>query len=216
MNYFWHFQAFIVSPAFVLMLSSLIFLVLILFWYSNPVLALVSMVCIFLLATINLFILNLDYLGLVLLIIYGGAIAILFLFVLMLIDLKTFFYPTISLFFLCLIFPALLGSADVLMNIFNGFSELFELHYLLQVLQVRWRIVFLTDELLPVAFFFFNLYSIYLILVGLILLITLIGTVVLLRASLAAYLKVERLTSKSQATVFRTQISFFSQRLKNG
>jgi NADH-ubiquinone oxidoreductase chain 6 len=87
---------------------------------NNPVLAVVLLIITFVLSAIYLILMGINFIGITYIILYVGAIAVLFLFVIMMLNLKdkdlietssvtynNFFYSIISVFFLAFIFSSL-------------------------------------------------------------------------------------------------------------
>ncbi len=144
------------------------------FMSSNPMHSLLYLVLTFFSAASILLLLNIEFLGLLYLIIYVGAIAILFLFIIMMINVKNLirfnFYYTFFSIFIGLVFII----SPFYVNLYTTFNNINLFCSLSAVANI--------DLLSPSLIFGQILYNYYLsciLLAGLILLIALIGAIVL-------------------------------------
>jgi len=142
----------------------------------NPVESVLFLILCFCNAAASLFLFNAEFLGLIFIIIYVGAIAVLFLFVIMMLNLKSQKEEDNLLQMLFVIFVSFLAvlSTFLIGNIFktNSFSGL--------ISQIDLN--FLTDNLNNIDIFgqiLFNYYMSCFLLAGFILLIALVGSIVL-------------------------------------
>lgn len=88
----------------------------------NSVYSLLFLICLFVLGTILLFLMNITFLGLVFFMIYIGAIVVLFLFVIMMLDIKTSIVQKTSLEQA----PIALGNLALVFVFINFFLLVFE------------------------------------------------------------------------------------------
>jgi len=147
---------------------------------KNPVHSVFFLVLVFFSATALLILLQVDYLAMVLLIVYVGAIAVLFLFVIMLLNLKVIelqenFYRYLPLSgFLALIF--LVEVFLLLQREFNGFS-----FWLAGPDYFSWINIFVDfgTSLDKLSVLIYNYFFFLFILCGLLLLVAMIGDIVL-------------------------------------
>jgi NADH-quinone oxidoreductase subunit J len=82
-----------------LLLSHLIFSAVLVILAENPIHSIISLISAFCHASLTLFLFKVEFLGFCFLIVYVGAIAVLFLFVVMMLNIKTFTIKDIELFF---------------------------------------------------------------------------------------------------------------------
>lgn len=150
---------------------------------SSPIYAIIFLILIFCNTGFSLFFYNFDFFGLIFIIIYVGAIAVLFLFIIMMLNIKLKnnlfikeeknYFSKFSIFLLSLILGIVIGS--ILENVMNDdFLSLF--------LNKNNNILFFIDKFNNINVFgqyFYNFFNLFFILAGLILLVALIGAVVL-------------------------------------
>jgi NADH-ubiquinone oxidoreductase chain 6 len=138
----------------------------------------------FLAVTCLYILLGVEYVGLAYIIVYIGAIIILFLFVVMLIDIQIELqgFRKTRLFGL---FFSVVGLAEAVFIQEYFFPSYYSLKYsaLHQWTDITLRLVLLNDPVVPLSTLFYNHYFYYLILLGLLLLLVLIGVVIILRFS---------------------------------
>jgi len=161
---------------FLLNLATIISVVL-LFTTTHPIYAVLLLVLLFCEAAATLFIFNIEFLSLTFIVVYVGAIAVLFLFVVMMLNIKMvqqsilkniLFFVGVSTIFLSLIY-AIFKNIIINFDLFksNDFTSF----------QINWFDPLNNLELIGQVIF--NEYSICLIIVGLLLLVPLLGSIVL-------------------------------------
>jgi NADH-quinone oxidoreductase subunit J len=161
---------------FILNLATIISVIL-LFTTTHPIYSVLLLVLLFCEAAATLFIFNIEFLSLTFIVVYVGAIAVLFLFVVMMLNIKMVqqsilkniaFFGVVSLIFLSSLYSIF---KNIILNFdlfkMNDFSS-FQINYFdpLNNLELIGQIIF-------------NEYSICLIIVGLLLLVPLLGSIVL-------------------------------------
>lgn len=137
-----------------------------------------------------------EYIGLIFIIVSLGAIAILFLFVIMLFNYNQLQTNTIHLknifMFLILVFSftEIISFGNYLYPYSLGplWLEIYQNHLILET-NFLLHVLFRTDPVLYLAIYFFNFYFWYLIFLGLLLLLVLIGVVYILRDDLQTYIQ---------------------------
>lgn len=152
----------------------------------NPIYSILFMINILLLVALNLILLDIAYFGLLFIMVYVGAIVILFLFVVMMIPLKKIAqknttYLAISFYFLIFLFYLLVKY----INKYTVFAQGYFMLTTNNVHSVLNSNVFSAFEdtsymsLLKLGVVLFNYYYIYLFIVGFILLIVMVGSIFL-------------------------------------
>lgn len=151
---------------------------------NNPVHSILFLILVFCNISFILILLNVEFIAIIFLIVYVGAIAVLFLFVVMMLNLKlvvlqeTFWRYiivgiSVSLFLLIELFC-------IFKNINNNFFFFFNFKYYYFFLEKDWNFIYNTPtntELLGIYLYTYGFYPLFLI--GLILLIAIIGCIVL-------------------------------------
>lgn len=144
------------------------------FLSDNPVHSVLFLILAFCNASSILFLFNVDFLGVLFIIIYVGAIAVLFLFVVMMLNVKL--YSTQTSQYIPFIF---LGSLILLIQIFLNLSVIFDDH----IDNITFSVFGISlDNLSNIDIFGQGLYNYFLItflIAGLILLVAMIGAIVL-------------------------------------
>lgn len=152
----------------------------------NPVYSILFMVNILLLVALNLILLDIAYLGLIFIMVYVGAIVILFLFVVMMIPLKKISqknttYLAISFYFLVFLFYLLVRY----INRYTMFAQGYFISTTNNIHSITENNIFTVFEdtsnisLSKLGIILFNYYYIYLFVIGLILLIVMVGSIFL-------------------------------------
>lgn len=187
---------------FLLNLATVISVVL-LFTTTHPIYAVLLLVLLFCEAAATLFVFNIEFLSLTFIVVYVGAIAVLFLFVVMMLNIKMIqqsvlkniiFFGGVSLLFLgsiYSIFKNIIINFDLFKS--NDFSSF----------QINWFDPINNLELLGQIIF--NEYSICLIVVGLLLLVPLLGSIVLTldySGVLSNTITIRQLSRSSNTTAF--------------
>jgi len=175
--------------------SGVLSLLFFLFFVRNAIVSVLLVVCIFIISALCFIFFNALYISLVFIEVYIGAIAVLFLFVIMLTNkvytARYFFSTGFSLLVLALVVFEL--SFSVYLNFFGAGIFWFDLTYFMQLSgNLSYRLAAFSDPLAQLGFFFFNYYSFYLVGLGSLLLLVLVGIVLLLRDALGNTLVVDR------------------------
>lgn len=152
----------------------------------NPIFSILFMINILILISLNLILLDIAYLGLIFIMIYVGAIVILFLFIIMMIPLKKVTYSStvylaISFYFLFFLFFFLLKylnkfvlfSNNYFMNIKSKPHTLLNYDSFIIFEEIN------NFNLLRIGNMLFNNYYIFILIAGLILLVVMIGSIFL-------------------------------------
>lgn len=144
---------------------------------TSPIHAVISLILIFCDAAFILFNFGFDFLGLVFIIIYVGAIAVLFLFIVMMMNLKPLIKNKNSL-----------SNKFILVSIFIltfliyacfGFIYSFEDFFYNDFFISSYSLIDIFNTIDVFGIYFYNFFNIYFLLAGVILLIALIGAIVL-------------------------------------
>lgn len=152
----------------------------------NPIYSILFMVNILVLIALNLILLDIAYLGLIFIMIYVGAIIILFLFVVMMIPLKKVAHRNTT--YLAISFYFLLFLFYLLVKYINKYTLFANNYFMLSTDNVysaldNSNILALEDtsvvSLLKVGTILFNYYYIYLFIIGFILLVIMVGSIFL-------------------------------------
>lgn len=147
---------------------------------ANPIQSLLWLILVFLLSSVILIKLGSEFLAILLIVVYVGAISVLFLFVIMLLNIRKVelynyyinFLPIF--FFICLFF-----LLEVLNVIFNKNSIINIVDY--SIIDYHWiNSLYYTSNIEVIGFLFFDLYFYYFLFLSFILLIALLGTLMLL------------------------------------
>ena len=149
------------------------------FFQSNPIYSLLFLISTFLNFSIFLLVVGIEFIALLFLIIYVGAISILFIFILMMLNVKYLEinilkdYNIISFFFIFLLF-----TAEFI--IFWSSDFLFFEFYIIEFSYINWiDIYFSKSELESIGFVLYNFHFIDFLLSGIILLAVMISCIVL-------------------------------------
>ena len=164
---------------FLIIASYILFLSFGLLTFENPIYAIFLLVLVFFGASFLLIELNLFFLALMILIVYLGALIVLFLFVVMMLNIKSLelnrvinFFPFIFVFF----------SAFLLFVLSNGFS-FFDIEFtgsLLHLYSFDWQhIYYYRGSFFTLGFYLYTFGSIFLILGSVILLLAMLGAIIL-------------------------------------
>lgn len=174
----------------------------------NPIYSILFMVNILLLVALNLILLDIAYLGLIFIMIYVGAIIILFLFVVMMIPLKKIAqknttYLAISFYFLIFLFY-------LLVKYINKYTMFAQGYFMLTTNKVYSALdnnVFTIFEntsyisLLKLGVVLFNYYYIYLFIVGFILLVVMVGSIFLTNEQQGKFIRKQFNTIYRQSSI---------------
>jgi NADH-quinone oxidoreductase subunit J len=159
------------------------FLAIMVVFAANAVYAILFLIGTFLMVGFTFILVGAEYLGLVLMIVYVGAIAILFLFVLMLLDLRNLIHQRMSLTEMVLYIAAIILTTEYILYTFD-FGPFYLFNTSLELfLEVLGNNVLFIDPLLSISPTLFNLYFYYVGGCGLILLFVMLGVVLLLADS---------------------------------
>ncbi len=155
----------------------LIFCSILLFVSKNPVYAVLFLIVIFFISACTLILFNVDFISILFVIIYVGAIAVLFMFIVMMLDLKTNNFSSFDLY----IFTPLTVFIVLNLQIFffyNNSVFIFDKKFDLQ----RFSSCILTDSFSNIEIFgqcLYNYYIICFLLAGLVLLVAMLGAILL-------------------------------------
>jgi len=194
---------FLLNPTTLLLIVQTLFLMLIFLLFSvrNVLLSVLLLICLFLTVGFCFIFMDALYMALVFIIVYVGAIAVLFLFVIMLtnkIYTRSYGFWTTSMSLLSTVF-IIDNFLTSRLSIFSGDIFWFLLSFSNQVFgDFKIRFILGNDPLVVVGFYFFNYYSFYLLALGLLLVVVLVGIVLLLRSSLGNTLLVYRVVDVEQ------------------
>lgn len=143
------------------------------FFTTNIIFSLLNLICCFILSSLLLFSFGLDYFSLILINIYVGAISVLFLFVLMMLNIKNYYTYGHFFYFISLVSCITFFSLNFYFENFYQFFVLDSAQFTI------YRLLVLQNPIINVGIFFFfeNIY--YLILASFILFVAMLGSVVL-------------------------------------
>lgn len=174
----------------------------------NPIFSILFMMNVLLLVALNLILLDIAYLGLIFIMIYVGAIVILFLFVIMMLPLKKIahkstIYLAISFYFLFFLF-------FLILKFINKFS-LFSTSYFFLIKNNTYTLfdknIFImydstdNNNLLKIGDMIFNYYYIYLFIIGFILLIVMVGSIFLTNEQQGKFIRKQFNVSYRQSVI---------------
>lgn len=150
-------------------------------FFNNPIFSVLSLILVFIFNSILFLILGSDFLAVIILIIYVGAISILFLFVIMMFDirffeLENFFFkiPPLSFFFSIFFISIFLFFNDLVI------FEIFYLNFSFFLEIYNWFFIFFFENnVISLGVFLFNYFSLSIILLGIILLLSMVGCITL-------------------------------------
>jgi NADH-quinone oxidoreductase subunit J len=199
---------------FFLILFTSIFVILV----ENPVQSVLFLILSFLNSSLLLFIIGIEFISFIFVIVYVGAIAVLFLFVIMMLNIgpiETFskkFFISKRFFFTLIFFISLF-------YIFNNFLIYFYLNldffynFNSWIVLVHWNdLFFLKSDIFGLGLLLYNVYFFPFILSGFLLLISMVGTIVLTLDSFLNFQKIEELRTKKQIIslqIYRINKVFF-------
>jgi NADH-quinone oxidoreductase subunit J len=174
---------------FLLLLSAFCFIL-----TQNTIYATLWLIFIYILTAVLFINLNVSYLGLIFLMVYVGAIAILFLFIVMMLPLKTLekensIYMTFGLFFLCIFFFVFFFFTDKISYVFSLYSLLKE-NQTTSISIVSYNLYFFFQK---IGYVLFAYYYMYVIIVGLILLVSMLGAIYLTNEQTGVFVKKQEL-----------------------
>ena len=145
------------------------------FYSKNPIYSVVFLMATFLSSSLFLLYLGIEFFAMLILVIYVGAISILFLFVIMLIDIKEVLLKKRNVISLNFIIFIILFMIFI---IFSNFSFFFDNLYFLEF--KNWfDIYFYKSDIINLGFILYNFYFYDFITIGFILLIAMIGCIAL-------------------------------------
>jgi NADH-quinone oxidoreductase subunit J len=146
---------------------------------ANALFSVLSLVMVFILTSIIFILLGAEYLGLIYIIVYVGAIAILFLFVLMLLNMRVMFFDSEDLLRKCAVFCSVVISVEFLIFVFD-LTPFAGYDFVVPEFNDDWLFADeVNDSIFPLSSVLFNFYSIYIILCAFILLVIMIGVILL-------------------------------------
>jgi NADH-quinone oxidoreductase subunit J len=179
---------------------------------TNPVVSVIFLIMAFCTAAAQLILFHAEFLSLVFIIIYVGAIAVLFLFVVMMINIKedtkfdSYFYFILNLLFYSILFLFLYSRRGVVVDGTGLIQLTIDPYYLLiNTLNISLIDLYNIDLLGQVLF---NNYLAIVLLAGLILLLALLGAVTLT----AEFKKIEEASTAKQLARTEYSLSFFKRK----
>lgn len=181
----------------------------------NPIFSILFMVNILILIALNLILLDIAYLGLIFIMIYVGAIVILFLFIIMMIPLKKVTYSStvylaISFYFLFFLFFFLLKylnkfalfSNNYFINIKSKTHTIFDSNSFIMFEEIN------NFNLLRIGNMLFNNYYLFVIIAGLILLVVMIGSIFLTNEQQGKFIR-KQLNTTNRFNIINFHNRFF-------
>lgn len=177
--------------------------VILLYTTTHPIYSVLLLVLLFCEAAATLFIFNIEFLSLTFIVVYVGAIAVLFLFVVMMLNIKVIqhsilkniaFFGGVSVFFL-----------SILYSIFNNMIINFDFFKMNDYTEFQINWFDPLNNLEVIGQLIFNEYSLCLIIVGLLLLVPLLGSIVLTldcNALTSSTLTIRQLSRSANTTAF--------------
>ncbi len=168
------------SSIIVIFIFLLIFFFLVLLFFSeNPVFSILCLMCIFCLVAIFLILLGIEFLSLLFLVVYVGAISILFLFVIMMIDLKLLAVGTRKKYFLSNFILILTLFLIILFLFKNNFQFIVYIHYL-NFYFIDWlNLTNFKTDIQQTGYILYNFFYFDFLISGLILFVAMIGCIAL-------------------------------------
>lgn len=155
---------------------------------TNPIYGLIGLILVFVNTALFLISIQIQFLAFIYLIVYIGAIAILFLFVIMLFNLKSlqknkdnfdnipFLEPSFFIYFLCLIKFLIVISVEI-----RNFIENCEYHYhaITNQFNIQYQVNYVNFDIGLFSNLFYTYYRYIFLIAGLLLLVSMIGSIVL-------------------------------------
>lgn len=150
---------------------------------SQPVFSLLFLVSCFIFSAFLLFLLECEFLALLFIVVYVGAIAILFLFAIMMLETKLVnlkrntiqYFPVAIIFFLLLIFPLF----SMINKHFNGYNDFTSYNFYLNNYQNWYDLIDSTYDISVYGQVLYSYFVLQFLIAGLILLLILLGVVYL-------------------------------------
>jgi len=179
---------------------------------KNAITSVLYLICVFLLSALCLLLLGAEFLSVLLVIVYVGAISILFLFVIMMLNLRIVevynslvsFFPIgsfLGLFFLFFMF-------FLIKNDFDLFSLSYTSNNLLELGVISNSLLYSSSNLYLLGDILYNSYSYMLIYAGLLLLLAMIGSMVLTVDSNYHNIKYKKVNNYMYTRELKNRISF--------
>ena len=179
---------------------------------KNAITSVLYLICVFLLSALCLLLLGAEFLSVLLVIVYVGAISILFLFVIMMLNLRIVevynslvsFFPIgsfLGLFFLFFMF-------FLIKNDFDLFSLSYTSNNLLELNVISNSLLYSSSNLYLLGDILYNSYSYMLIYAGLLLLLAMIGSMVLTVDSNYHNIKYKKVNNYMYTRELKNRISF--------
>jgi len=179
---------------------------------KNAITSVLYLICVFLLSALCLLLLGAEFLSVLLVIVYVGAISILFLFVIMMLNLRIVevynslvsFFPIgsfLGVFFLFFIF-------FIIKQDYNLFSLSYTSNNLLELGLIDYSLLYSSSNLYLIGDLLYNSYSYMLIYAGLLLLLAMIGSMVLTVDSNYHYIKYKKVNNYMYTRELKNRISF--------
>ena len=151
--------------------------VILIYTTTHPIYAVLLLVLIFCEAAITLFIFNIEFLSLVFIVVYIGAIAVLFLFVVMMLNIKSLKHSILKKFFN---FGLLTGFfLSIAYFVFKNSIVNFNYFQINEAAEFNVNLFDTLNSLEILAQILYNIYPVCVMIVGLVLLIPLLGSIIL-------------------------------------
>jgi NADH-quinone oxidoreductase subunit J len=179
---------------------------------KNSITSVLYLILVFILNSLCFLLLGAEFLSILIIIIYIGAISILFLFVIMMLNLRIVeVYNTLISYFPIASFLSIFFFFEfiyILKNDINFFSIYYVNNELLNLNIISYNLVISNSNLYLIGDLLFNSYSYLLILVGLILLLAMIGSIILTIDIQYHNVKNKKIKYYNNTRLLKTRISF--------
>ena len=180
---------------------------------KNSITSVLYLICVFILSSLCFLLLGAEFLSIIIVIIYIGAISILFLFVIMMLNLRIVeVYNTLVSYFPVGSFLGLFFFLEFIFMIKNDFN-FFSLNYLnndlLELGCISHNLVWSHSNLYLIGDLLYNSYNYFLIFAGLILLLAMIGSIVLTIDINYHNVKYKKIKAYNTTREIKTRISFW-------
>jgi NADH-quinone oxidoreductase subunit J len=179
---------------------------------KNSITSVLYLILVFILNSLCFLLLGAEFLSILIIIIYIGAISILFLFVIMMLNLRIVeVYNTLISYFPIASFLSIFFFFEfiyILKNDINIFSIYYVNNELLNLNIISYNLVISNSNLYLIGDLLFNSYSYLLVLVGLILLLAMIGSIILTIDIQYHNVKNKKIKYYNNTRLLKTRISF--------
>jgi NADH-quinone oxidoreductase subunit J len=179
---------------------------------KNSITSVLYLILVFILNSLCFLLLGAEFLSILIIIIYIGAISILFLFVIMMLNLRIVeVYNTLITYFPIASFLSIFFFFEfiyILKNDINFFSIYYINNELLNLNTISYNLVISNSNLYLIGDLLFNSYSYLLVLVGLILLLAMIGSIILTIDIQYHNVKNKKIKYYNNTRILKSRISF--------